>query len=103
MAPRADEQLNCVQGWTLSLVSFGHAAREVVGRLRGCAMRPVAHDPCVSVGTMAANRVSTSGRPKFPRKVDYASLLRALTARTQRLSGEQSATWIWTAGRRKVR
>jgi D-3-phosphoglycerate dehydrogenase / 2-oxoglutarate reductase len=81
--------INRVQGRTLGLVGFGHAARDVARKLSGFDMRILVHDPFVSAETMAAHRVSASGFPELLAESDYVSLHCALTADTRHLIGER--------------
>lgn len=80
--------LNRVQGRTLGLVGFGHAAREVARKLSGFEMRMLAHDPFVSVETLAAHGISPVGLRELLAESDYVSLHCALTPETRHLIGE---------------
>jgi D-3-phosphoglycerate dehydrogenase / 2-oxoglutarate reductase len=81
--------LNRIQGNTLGLIGFGHAAREVARKLSGFEMRVLAHDPFVSAETMAAHRVTASSLLELLAESDYVSLHCALTAETRHLIGER--------------
>jgi D-3-phosphoglycerate dehydrogenase len=83
------QPLNRIQGRTLGLVGFGHAAREVVRKLSGFEMRVLAHDPFVRPETMAAHRVTPSPLSELLANSDFVSLHCALTPATRHLIGER--------------
>jgi len=83
------QPLNRVQGRTLGLVGFGHAAREVARKLGGFEMRVLAHDPFVAAEAMAAHRVVASGLHDLLAESDYVSLHCPLTPATRHLIGER--------------
>ncbi len=83
------QPLNRVQGRTLGLVGFGHAARQVARKLRGFEMRVLAHDPFVSPGAMAALGAAPSGLGELLAESDYVSLHCPLTPATRHLIGER--------------
>jgi D-3-phosphoglycerate dehydrogenase len=84
------QPLNRVQGRTLGLVGFGHAAREVVRKLSGFEMRVLAHDPFVSAEAMAALSVKSAGLDELLTQSDYVSLHCPLTLETRHLIGERT-------------
>src|SRR4029077_10048896 len=55
--------LNRVQGRTLGLVGFGHAAREVARKLSGFEMRVLVYDPYVAPEKFAALGVTPASIP----------------------------------------
>jgi D-3-phosphoglycerate dehydrogenase len=81
--------VNGVQGRTLGLVGFGHAAREVVRKLRGFEMRVLAHDPFVGAEAFAAHGAAAAGLHDVLAQSDYVSLHCALTEKTRHLIGER--------------
>jgi len=83
------QPLNGVQGRTLGLVGFGHAAREVVRKLTGFEMRVLAHDPYVGADTMAAHGVTAAGLEDLLTESDFVSLHCPLTPQTRHLIGER--------------
>jgi D-3-phosphoglycerate dehydrogenase len=83
------QPLNGVQGQTLGLVGFGHAAREVARKLRGFEMRVLAHDPYVDAETLAAHGVQPADLRLLLSESDYVSLHCPLTAQTRHLIGER--------------
>lgn len=83
------QPLNRIQGRTLGIIGFGHAAREVVRKLVGFEMRILAHDPFVTAEVMAAHRVIPSTLPELLEKSDYVSLHCALMPATRHLIGER--------------
>jgi D-3-phosphoglycerate dehydrogenase len=83
------QPLNRVQGRTLGLVGFGHAAREVVRKLRGFDMRVLAYDPFVPAETISAHGVTATGLRDLLAESDYVSLHCPHTADTRHLIGER--------------
>jgi D-3-phosphoglycerate dehydrogenase len=83
------QPLNGVQGRTLGLVGFGHAAREVVRKLSGFEMRVLAHDPYVTAETMAGLGVTASGLHEMLAASDYVSLHCPINADTRHLISER--------------
>jgi D-3-phosphoglycerate dehydrogenase len=81
--------LNRVQGRTLGLVGFGHAAREVARKLSGFDMRVLVHDPYVAPEKFAALGVTSRDIPEVLAESDYISLHCALTPDTRHLIGKE--------------
>jgi D-3-phosphoglycerate dehydrogenase len=83
------QPLNSVQGKTLGLIGFGHAAREVVRKLSGFGMRVLVHDPYVDAQTMVQHGASAAGLDEVLAASDFVSLHCPLTPQTRHLIGER--------------
>lgn len=83
------QPLNRVQGRTLGLVGFGHAAREVARKLTGFEMRILVHDPFVSDESITAHHAVASSLNDLLAESDYVSLHCPLTPETLHLIGER--------------
>jgi phosphoglycerate dehydrogenase-like enzyme len=83
------QPLSGVQGRTLGVVGLGHAAREVVRKLRGFEMRVLAHDPFVSAEAMTALGATAADLNDLLAQSDYVSLHCPLTPATRHLIGER--------------
>ncbi len=81
------QPLSVVQGKTLGLVGFGHAARAVVRKLRGFEMKVVAHDPLVGGDVLAEHGVSAVTLDDLLAQADFVSLHCPLTPATRHMIG----------------
>lgn len=81
------QPLGGVQGRTLGLVGFGHAARAVARKLRGFEMSVLAYDPLVAADSAAAHGVSLVALDGLLSQADFVSLHCPLTPATRHLIG----------------